>query len=102
MPESARRIRFHPLFNDDVIDAANWYDARSRGLGDAFIANVRDVVDAIFAQPLRFARTPLGLRFARVKRFPYLVLFDVSDDRLLLLHVVHGARSTQAWRTDRE
>jgi hypothetical protein len=85
MPESARRIRFHPLFDVDVIDAAT----------------VRDAVDAIIAEPLSFSRTPLGLRFAPLKRFPYLVLFDLSDDRLLLLHVVHGARSTQAWRTGR-
>lgn len=102
MPESGRRVRFHPLFDFDVIDAANWYDARSTGLGDAFVANVRDAVAAIVADPLSFARTPLGLRFARVKRFPYLVLFDVSDEQLLLLHVVHGARSVQHWRSNRE
>ena len=102
MPESVRHVRFHPLFEVDVLEAANWYDTRSTGLGDAFVANVRDAVDGIVADPPSFSRTPLGLRFARVKRFPYLVLFDLSDDQLLLLGVMHGARSMKRWLSNRE
>ncbi len=38
------RVRYHPLFDSDVIDAADWYDARADGLGDAFVENVRQTV----------------------------------------------------------
>lgn len=97
-----RRIRYHPLFDSDVIEAANWYDDRSPGLGEAFASNVSDVVDAIIAAPQRFGRTTMGLRCSRVDRFPYLVLFDLFDDELLILGVLHIARSMEKWRETRE
>jgi hypothetical protein len=96
-----RSVRYHPLFDCDVIEAANWYDDRSAGLGDAFAANVRAATELVIADPERFGRTDLGLRYARVERFPYLVLFDVTDSELLLLGVLHTARSIEKWRRDR-
>ena len=43
-----RRVRYHPLFDCDVREAARWYDQRSAGLGDAFVEVVRQgVADVI-------------------------------------------------------
>lgn len=96
-----RRVRYHPLFDCDVIQAANWYDDRSAGLGDAFSANARIATESVIADPERFGRTHVGLRYARVERFPYIVVFDLTDSELLLLGVLHTARSIEKWRQDR-
>ncbi len=101
MAEPGKRIRYHPLFDCDVIEAANWYDERSVGLGEAFTANVSAAVDAVIANPNRFGKTPLGVRYSRVKRFPYLVLFDVLEDELLFFGVLHTARSMEEWMRSR-
>jgi hypothetical protein len=97
-----RRILYHPLFDRDVIEAAEWYDDRAGGLGDAFVANVAQAVNAVIANPERFGKVSSDLRYFSVKRFPYLVLFDYNDDELLLLGVLHTARSIQKWRRSRE
>jgi hypothetical protein len=94
----ASKLRYHPLFDCDVREAAGWYDRRSPGLGNAFIEVVRGSVSDVIEDPGRFALSPAGCRYIRLPRFPYVVLFDVVDDELLLLAVLHTARSMDKWR----
>jgi hypothetical protein len=94
----ARALRYHPLFDCDVREAAGWYDRRAAGLGDAFVDLVSECVADIISDPERFALGPSGCRYARIARFPYVVLFDLVDDELLLLAVLHTARSIEKWR----
>lgn len=89
----SRDVRYHPLFECDVIAAANWYDECSPGLGDAFAANARLATEAVIADPERHPPTSLGLRYYRVARFPYYVLYDLADHELLMLGVLHTSRS---------
>lgn len=84
-----------------MIDAAGWYDARSLGLGDAFVQNVRKTVDSIINDPTRFAEPFSGLRYQRIHRFPYIVLFTVTDIEVLLLGTLHTARSIEKWKKER-
>jgi plasmid stabilization system protein ParE len=94
----ARTLRYHPLFDCDVREAAGWYDRRSPGLGDAFVDLVARSVDEIIADPQRFAASVSGCRYARVRRFPYVVMFDLVGDELLIIGVLHTARSIEKWR----
>jgi hypothetical protein len=57
-----RRIRYHPLFDCDVREAAAWYDRRAQGLGDAFVQSVRVCVEQVIADPDRFALASTGCR----------------------------------------
>ncbi len=91
-------VRYHPLFDYDVREAARWYDQRSMGLGDAFVAIVRQSTANVIADPERFARSTSGCRYVRLPRFAYVLLFDVIDDELLMLGVLHTARSIEKWR----
>jgi len=43
----ARALRYHPLFDCDVREAAGWYDRRSAGLGDVFVDLVSESVAEI-------------------------------------------------------
>jgi len=96
--EMIERIRYHPMFDCDVREAAGWYDNRSPGLGDAFVELVRLKVDEVIASPEQFARAPSGCRFVRIPRFSYVLLFDVQDKEILFLGVLHTARSMEKWR----
>ncbi len=97
-----RRVRYHPLFDCDVREAARWYDQRSAGLGDAFVEVVRQCTADVIADPQRFAKSPTGCRYIRLPRFPYVLLFDLVDDELLMLGVLHTARSMEKWRERQE
>lgn len=96
-----KSLRYHPHFENDVRDAAEWYDDRSPGLGDAFISIVRQSTDSVIADPERYAVTEAGLRYVKLPRFPYVVLFAVMDNELLFLGVLHTARAMDKWRERR-
>ncbi len=91
-----RIVRYHSLC--DVREAAEWYDQWSPGLGDAFVDLVRKCVAGVLADPQRFALSPSGCRYIRVPRFPYVVFFDLADNELLMLGVLHTAQSMEKWR----
>jgi hypothetical protein len=93
-----RPVRYHPLFDGDVREAADWYDRRLWGLGDDFVAIVRQTVADVIFDPERFARSSTGCRYVRLRRFSYVLLFDVVGDELLILGVLHTARSVNKWR----
>ncbi len=87
------QLRYHPRFDSDVVDAANWYDKRSLGPGESFATNVGIAVDAVLNDPTRHSPSPLGVYYYRVNRFPYYVLFDVFNQEILMLGVLHASRS---------
>lgn len=91
-------IRYHPLFDCDVREAAGWYEQRSEGLGNRFADSVRAAVGDVISDPERFAASPAGLRYVQTHHFPYVILFDVIDETLVFLAVVHTARSMEKWR----
>jgi hypothetical protein len=94
----AKALRYHPLFECDVREAAGWYDRRSAGLGGRFVNRVADCLAEIIRDPQRFAEGPSGCRYVRVPRFPYVVLFDLVGDELLVYGVMHTAKSMEKWR----
>ena len=93
-----RTLRYHPLFDCDVREAAGWYDRRSPGLGDTFVELVRQATADAIADPDRFPRSVSGCCYARVARFPYVVLFETTDQEIQLIGVLHTARSMEKWR----
>lgn len=92
------RTRYHPLFEPDVREAALWYDQRSVGLGNAFVELVRGTVEDVIANPQRFGPVSAELRYARVPRFPCVILFDIQPHELLVLGELHTVRSIDKWR----
>ena len=93
----AREVDFHALFDSDVREAAGWYEQRSMGLGETFVEDVWRSIDDVIADPERYGRLPSGCRHKRLSKFPYVLLYDLTDEELLLLAVVHTARSPKKW-----
>jgi len=90
--------RYHDLFDCDVREAASWYCRRSSQAAEAFVdaveARVREVINA----PEQFSRAFDEVRFARVLRFPYIILFESDSDELRIYGVLHSASDPEKWR----
>jgi hypothetical protein len=94
------RLRFHPHVATDLAEAIAWYDERSRGLGNRFRAAVNACFDDVALAPESFARafSDSDMRFVRVRRFPYLVLYRLRGRTVEVLGVFHGASDPEKWR----
>lgn len=95
-------LRFSFRVEEDVAAAAAWYESKQAGLGSAFVDEVIQIWHELAANPLLAARKhPVkNLRWRYPLRFPYRILFEVDEPsrRVLVLRVVHAARSDAAWR----
>lgn len=96
------KVVTRPQARNDVLEAAGWYDAQRGGLGAEFIEEIIDVLDALEANPLLYCRRhpTKNIRWRYPKRFPYRVIYEVSEDEHLVVvaAVIHAARHDRVWR----
>jgi plasmid stabilization system protein ParE len=98
--KSVDKVRFARWVPDDLVEALDWYDSKSIALGNRF----RNAVDAAFSaveespEAYPFAFPDLRIRFYRLRRFPYLILYRVEDNSIVVLGVRHGASDPEKWR----
>jgi toxin ParE1/3/4 len=97
----SRPIRYHPLFEADVMGAAAWYNARNPVIASAFIAEVSRAIDQLIREPERRSLVDLGFRYWPVSRFPFVVLYDLYGQDLFVLGVMHTAQESQKWVAER-
>lgn len=102
--EMVRRLRFHPMVADDISAAIDWYEDRSVGLGERFRSAVDARFDDIIAASEMFPRAfdDAEYRFARIPKFPYLVLFRVQPNVIHVLGLFHSATDPKKWRRREE
>jgi plasmid stabilization system protein ParE len=98
------RAVLHPEARRELRRAALWYDERSPGLGHEFLAEVAATLDRIGERPQSFPPWPNArnvgrepIRRAVLRRFPYVLAFEVETDQILVLAVAHGKRRPAYW-----
>lgn len=91
-------VVFRPEAEDELLEARNWYESRSDGLGDRFGAAVAELVDRIVANPLAFPRVHGETRRAVLRRFPYAIYFRLAAEHIVVLSI-HGRQDPSRWQT---
>ena len=77
----------------DLIDAYEWYQTTSPGLGGRFIAAVDTLFDFIRQHPSLSRAVLRDLRRIHTKRFPYAVYYEVRDSGTIrIIAIFHTAR----------
>jgi hypothetical protein len=95
-----KHIRYHPAIPADLAKALAYYESQSESLPERFGRTVDQTFDAIESVPsgYPFVFGDLLMRFAKVSKFPYLVLFSFKGDCLDVIGVVHSASDPSSWR----
>lgn len=89
---------FHPEAALEFKDAIRFYEGRAIGLGVRFASEVRAAIDAIMANPQRWRILEDDVRRYLVGVFPYLVLYTIESDYVLIIAVMHGKRHPGYWK----
>ncbi len=93
----ANRIVIRDEAESDLDEAYAWYEEQREGLGDEFLACVRQCFRLIGLRPALHPMVHRHFRRALVKRFPYVVFYHV-DRRVVTIHAVfHQARDPKIW-----
>ncbi len=93
-----KELYFFPQIKYDMQGGYDWYEARSRGLGEEFLSEVQKAIDRLRGNPKLFAELHRGIRRSPVRRFPYGVFFREEEERLVVIAVGHLRRDPDFWK----
>ncbi len=88
---------------EELANAAEWYEARHAGLGLAFLVCVEEARARMAAAPKAQPLVPdvpdrFAVRRCRVPRFPYWLVFLEIGDEIRILAIAHVRRRPRFWR----
>ncbi len=93
----SRSATYLPEADDDIYATYAYYERQLSGLGDEFLAAVREAVARIADNPQLYAVYSRDIRAAPVRRFPFVIYFRDRGTDVLIVAVQHGRRGTRAW-----
>ena len=96
-------VRFRPAAARELCRAEEHYAATYPGREARFLDAVGNLVARIAENPETFpaATDVTGVRWAKVPRFPYRIVFMVHDGAVFVLAVAHARRRPAYWKRRR-
>lgn len=94
------RLEIRPDALSEIEEAARWYDEQRLGLGIEFTREVIAAIDALTSNPVmyRLRHKRKKVRWKLLDRFPYRVVFRITDDLITIVAVLHSARHDRHWK----
>ncbi len=91
-------VRVRPEAEEDIADAATWYEDQLPGLGQDFLDQVLEKLLSIAKQPEMFPVVYKDIRRALLNRFPFAIYYRKETDAIVVLAVIHGSRNPRHWK----
>jgi plasmid stabilization system protein ParE len=89
---------YHPHARQELDDATDHYDSIDLKLGDDFLEEIDDCIARILMFPLAWARVQhKSVRRCRTHRFPYSLIYDLEEEQVFILAVMHESREPNYW-----
>lgn len=78
----------------DMRSSADWYNEQQTGIGERFLSEVVVAFRLIEANPLHYPeKFSKKFRFANVTDFPFVIVFKVKKDLVVVNAVFHTSRN---------
>ncbi|HSH92647.1 MAG TPA: type II toxin-antitoxin system RelE/ParE family toxin [Roseimicrobium sp.] len=96
------KVQLNPEVEQDVTNAAAWYESRQPGLGSQFTDEIIRILELLADNPLLHCRRhpTKNLRWRYPERFPYRIVYQVDEPHrtVIVAAVLHAARHDRHWK----
>jgi plasmid stabilization system protein ParE len=92
------RTVYHVLARQELVEAYEWYESEQEGLGKEFAREVYAALEELAAYPLRFPTIYQRARRRVIKRFRYVIIYEIKPDHVFIVSIMHTSRSPGYWR----
>jgi hypothetical protein len=83
----AFRLEIRPLATIEILEAYDWYELGRRGLGGEFLNELENFYTSLQRNPTSYGFYNRPVRQGKLNRFPYLVVFEVFDESVVVYSV---------------
>ncbi|HEX6650734.1 MAG TPA: type II toxin-antitoxin system RelE/ParE family toxin [Pyrinomonadaceae bacterium] len=91
--------RFLPPAEDEMAEAALFYDGASVGLGNDFLIDVQQRIDRLRQHPKAGKRVASHLRRMLLHRFPLSIIYAEEQDAIVIVSIAHHRRRPGYWKS---
>lgn len=91
-------VRLREEADQDLSDAASWYEQQRLGLGHEFLDDAQSAFKRIAADPMSFPVLHRNMRRALMNRFPFGIYFVIEQSTIVVLAAIHGSRHPRRWK----
>ena len=85
----------------EILEAQDWYEAQAPGLGVEFARAVDAALALIQRYPEAFVRIDGERRRTLLRRFPYQILYRITEPAIVILACFHHRRDPSAYSSRR-
>lgn len=86
--------------HQDILEATLWYETQRNGLGAEFYQEIEKVKDLLSSNPLMFeVKYKRNVRWILTERFPFIVVYVINGNNVIILAVVNTYRHPRVWKT---
>lgn len=82
-------IKLHRLAEDELEQAISYYESKTKGLGGDFASELYSLTKRIMLFPQAFFQVERNIRKAILNRFPYVVYYELFNDKIVILTISH-------------
>jgi plasmid stabilization system protein ParE len=91
-------VRLRPEAEEDLAEAAAWYETQQAGLGSRFLDEVLAALATVADMPFMNAIIYRKTRRAWMRRFPFGIFYQVESDGVIVIAIIHGSRHPRRWQ----
>src|SRR5215216_1221534 len=91
--------RFLSPDEEEMTEAALFYESSSEGLGSDFLDDVQRAIDRLCDYPYAGESIDASLRRTLLHRFPFSLIYAVEDHSIVIIAVGHHGRAPGYWRS---
>lgn len=92
------RVIFLPEAEQEMLEAALYYQSQAIRLGIDFLSEVEHAVKSIVESPKTWPILEGELRRRLIRRFPFGVLYRVESEEIVIIAVAHLRRKPGYWK----
>jgi plasmid stabilization system protein ParE len=96
----SRDVRIGQSASEELAEAVRWYETQRPGLGSDLLNAVAATIDMVVQQPqIGTAAYPdPRTRRAVVRRFPYQLVYQITDAGIVIVAIAHLKRRPGYWK----
>lgn len=92
-------IRFTPDADAELVEARQWYAHQRADLDLEFMEHIDDALLRVVRNPNLYPIVYRTLRRVVVRRFPFAIFYEVTEDEIQVIAVFHSRRDPESWKS---
>lgn len=93
------KLEIRPLATLEIIEAYDWYESKREGLGIEFLDALESFFDSLQSNPFTYSYYDEPVRQGKMSRFPYVIVYEVFDKKLIVYSVFMARQNPDKKRT---